>query len=58
MYKEGGSMLRFKRLIIVLAIFMSGLALIPYFSLPKEAFSWQTFADQYGYGGYGSEMMR
>jgi hypothetical protein len=42
-------MIRLKRLIIVLAIFLSGAILIPYFSLPDQAFSWQTFANGYGY---------
>ncbi|HXW00871.1 MAG TPA: hypothetical protein VEC93_20825 [Anaerolineae bacterium] len=42
-------MTRLKRLMIVLAIFLSGAILIPYFSLPDEAFSWQTFANGYGY---------
>lgn len=43
-------MSRFVRFIIPLVIFLSGVALVPYFSWPDEAFSWQTFADAYGYG--------
>lgn len=43
-------MSRIGRLLIPLVIFLSGVVLIPYFSWPDEAFSWQNFADAYGYG--------
>lgn len=42
-------MARIKRLLIVLTIFLSGTVLIPYFSLPDDAFSWQNFTNGYGY---------
>lgn len=40
-------MSRFFRLIIPLVIFLSGVALVPYFSWPDKAFSWQIFAQAY-----------
>jgi len=40
-------MKQYRRLFIALAIFMSGLALIPYVSLSSEPFGWQMFADVY-----------
>jgi hypothetical protein len=50
-------MSRFVRFLIPLAIFFSGVILIPYFSWPDEAFSWQNFANAYGYG-YGTAANR
>ncbi|MCK6630662.1 MAG: hypothetical protein L6R45_36535 [Anaerolineae bacterium] len=42
-------MSRLVRSLTPMVIFLSGLLLIPYFSWPDEAFSWQSFADTYGY---------
>jgi hypothetical protein len=40
-------MKQYRRLVIALAIFLSGAALIPYVSLSSEPFGWQMFADAY-----------
>ena len=40
-------MYRSKRLLTALFIFLSGLLLLPFISLPAEAFSWQIFANAY-----------
>lgn len=40
-------MYQLKRLLIALVIFMSGVVLIPFISLPAQAFSWQLFANAY-----------
>lgn len=38
---------KFSRLLIALVIFLSGAGLMPFVSLPAEAFSWQLFANAY-----------
>ena len=38
---------RFQRLVIVLAILLSGLALVPYIALPSEKLVWQRYVDVY-----------
>lgn len=40
-------MQRFTRIFLALAILLSGLAFLPFVSLPLEAFGWQRFADAY-----------
>ena len=40
---------RFPRLVIALAVLLSGLALVPYVGLPAAAFNWQRFAGAYPY---------
>jgi plastocyanin len=35
------------RILIALAILLSGMALLPYVALPNEGFRWQRFADAY-----------
>ena len=35
------------RILIAMAIFMSGAALVPFAGLPAEGFRWQTYADAY-----------
>jgi hypothetical protein len=38
---------QFQRLVIVLVIVLSGLALVPFVALPSEQLSWQRFAAAY-----------
>jgi hypothetical protein len=38
---------RLQRLVIALAILLSGLALVPYIALPSEKLVWQRYADAY-----------
>ena len=38
---------RFQRLVIALAIMLSGLALVPYIALPSEKLVWQRYANAY-----------
>ena len=40
-------MRQFQRLVIVLVIVLSGLALVPFVALPSEQLSWQRFAAAY-----------
>lgn len=40
-------MKRQARTLIALAIFLSGMALVPFVAFPSEAISWQQFADAY-----------
>jgi len=40
-------MTRFRRLLVAVAIMLSGMALVPYIALPSAKFSWQLFADAY-----------
>jgi hypothetical protein len=40
-------MSQYRRLFIAIALFLSGVALIPYVSLSSEQFGWQLFADAY-----------
>lgn len=40
-------MTRYTRIVIALAIFLSGLALVPYAALPSQPFRWQQFLDAY-----------
>lgn len=39
-----------RRLLTAVVIFLSGIVLIPFISLPAQAFSWQLFADAYDDG--------
>jgi hypothetical protein len=38
---------RLPRLVIALAVLLSGLALVPYVGLPAAAFNWQRYAGAY-----------
>lgn len=40
---------RLPRLVIALAVLLSGLALVPYMGLPAAAFNWQRYAGAYPY---------
>ena len=40
---------RLPRLVMALAVLLSGLALVPYLGLPAAAFNWQRFAGAYPY---------
>jgi hypothetical protein len=40
-------MWQYRRLLIAVAIFLSGVALLPYISLSSEPFGWQMFSDVY-----------
>jgi plastocyanin len=40
-------MSKYRRLLIVLVVLMSGIALIPYLGLSAERFEWQRYADAY-----------
>jgi hypothetical protein len=40
-------MTKFSRLLIALVIFLSGVVLMPFISLPAEAIGWQSFANAY-----------
>ncbi|GAB4426406.1 MAG: hypothetical protein Kow0031_06180 [Anaerolineae bacterium] len=40
-------MYKFRRLLTALVVFLSGAVLIPFVSLPAQAFSWELFADAY-----------
>ncbi|HEX6304232.1 MAG TPA: hypothetical protein VFZ76_08590 [Anaerolineales bacterium] len=40
-------MKKYARILIAIAIFLSGVALVPFVDLPEEGFSWQRFANVY-----------
>lgn len=40
-------MKKYSRILIAIAIFLSGVALVPFVDLPQEGFSWQRFANVY-----------
>jgi hypothetical protein len=44
---HGGKMRKFHRIVLALAVLISGVALLPAIGLPVEGFSWQRYANVY-----------
>jgi hypothetical protein len=44
---HGGKMKKFYRIVLALAVLISGVALLPAIGLPAEGFSWQRYANVY-----------
>ncbi len=42
-----GTLSRFQKILIVLAILLLGLSFVPVFAFPRERITWQRYADAY-----------